>query len=87
MHRFPFRDRADYSREQAVRALEAAGLAREPVARASLFRIAEAWTNLAQLCRSAEELPSILCIQPMVEDSENEDSANAEDEERTKSRQ
>ena len=70
-HRSQFRDRADYYRGQAVRALEAAAIAKEPVARASLLKIAEAWQHLAQLCQTAEVLPSVLSILPMVEDSAN----------------
>lgn len=73
LHRLPSRDRADYYREQAARALQAAGMAKEPMARASLFRIAEAWRHLAAVTATSDESPSILSVLSMLDPDDERD--------------
>lgn len=74
LRKLPPRDRTDYYREQAVRALQAAGMAKEPMARASLFRIAEAWGHLAQISATADESPSVLSVLSMLDQDDERDS-------------
>ena len=56
----PAKTRADYYREQAKEAREAADRAKDPMARDSFLLIAEGWNKLVAHCESAEEPTRVL---------------------------